>query len=138
MDCTTVDECLTAITAGIALGLQLPAPVGSRIWEASVHLGEDMHFQQSHANLGVYPTRSEAERAVACWAIQEWATSEMPPWGSESADSWLPHHPVADILALYFGHYAYQHYAIREHIVTTTPSGPLTLRAAHSITTHGK
>ena len=132
MDCSTIDECLTVITAGIALGLNLPAPAGSRIWEASVHDSEDLHFHSGHATLGFYPTREEAERAVARWVIRQWSASGMTPWGDESADSWLPQRTATDILDIHFRAQPHQHYALIEHVVATSVSGPLTLAEAHA------
>jgi hypothetical protein len=113
---------VSTIETAIALGLAMPAPVGSQTWLVRTPEREGRGARSTRP-LGIYPSRKDATAALAEHAIRAWQVypySHHAPWYTlprrdvstgafiyespttqEKLLAWTSAHPAEEICAMY-------------------------------------
>ena len=108
-------DALRALEVAIALGAEIPAPVKSFVYLASVKVGDEDRVRDDYkVNLGVSQSYESAKVDIVVWILGRWGQSSYAPWNSvlklESGDeeydlgekNYLASKTDAEILKDYF------------------------------------
>jgi len=71
----------------IALGAEIPAPVGSFIWIGHVNIEDQDDYRNDYDyDYGVYQSEISAEAGLVGWILEQWEMSLGSPWNEELND----------------------------------------------------
>ena len=77
-------DALRALDVAIALGAEIPAPVKSFVYLASVKVGDEDRVRDDYkVNLGVHQSYESAEVDIVGWILERWSESSKAPWNSD-------------------------------------------------------
>ena len=120
----TLQDALDAIRVAVALGMPVPAPVGTHVFNAKMNVYEAARRRFS---LGLYSTEEAALTAVRNWVVDEWGslpTTPDPFGDSPLADDGAPdfsHRSDKEILDMYFDDEQIDTYEIEQENVLSPP-----------------
>lgn len=72
-DPLTLDDALETISVAVALGLTVPAPEGTVVYEAVINTKESFC-------IGMYSSEAAAWNALRDYVVSRWVTSRWTPW----------------------------------------------------------
>lgn len=74
---------LEQIQVAAALGMKIPAPVGSSVWALSVTCYDDNEYT---IDLGIHASREDARAALRNWILWEYINTDSGPWVTDDLD----------------------------------------------------
>jgi len=109
----TLDSASETITVATALGMRIPAPMGTHAFMVTI-----AHRSGYESRLGVYQTRDAADNALADWILDLWEKQYYLPWeraytkdvigvmediDQYKADfaAWLSEHTPVDVITMW-------------------------------------